>query len=80
AYPNPFNSETVIEYALPQRADVTLAIYDLNGRLVNELVSGERSAGWHKVRFDGSAFATGQYLVRLNYPGGSEVRKVVLVK
>jgi len=34
--PNPFNGETVISFELPEAGDITLAVYDLSGRLVYE--------------------------------------------
>ena len=45
-YPNPFNPETWIPYQLAEPADVTLAIYDMNGQLVRRLVVGTSSGGY----------------------------------
>jgi 3-phytase len=52
-YPNPFNAEAVIEYALPQSAAVRLVIYNLLGQPIRILVDGMESAGFKKVRWDG---------------------------
>ncbi len=52
-YPNPFNPETMIEYSLPEASQVTISIYDANGRLVRQLVSSQRTAGIHDVKWDG---------------------------
>jgi hypothetical protein len=70
-YPNPFNAETTIEFALPQDAPVRLAVYNLLGQLVRELVNERRSAGYVKVHWDGlndfgDVVASGIYLVRLH--------------
>lgn len=52
-YPNPFNPNTTIEYHLPQIAAVELIVYDLQGRKVRELLHEVKSAGCHKVQWDG---------------------------
>jgi len=52
-YPNPFNPGTEIPFALPERAQVTLQIFDLNGRLVTTLVNGTLDAGYHRVTWNG---------------------------
>jgi len=64
-YPNPFNPTTTIEYALPVRSYVTLAVYNMLGGMVSELVNWQVEAGYHEVRFDGSRLASGVYLYRL---------------
>jgi len=52
-YPNPFNSTTIIKYHLPERAHVTLRIFNLLGQLVKTLVNMEQSAGYKTVCWDG---------------------------
>ncbi|MBU0517601.1 hypothetical protein KJ564_01530, partial [bacterium] len=52
AYPNPFNPTTNINFDLPDAGQVKLAVYDLQGRLVQTLVDGHRNAGVHQVSFD----------------------------
>ena len=64
-YPNPFNPETTIRYALPQAGNVRLAVYDLLGQEVAVLVDGSRPAGHHTVRFDGDDLPSGSYVYRL---------------
>jgi hypothetical protein len=64
-YPNPFNPTTVILYDVPERAHVTLTVYDILGREVAMLVDETESAGRHNVVFNAKALATGVYLYRL---------------
>jgi hypothetical protein len=64
-YPNPFNPSTTIEYALPQRSYVTLAVFDALGQRVVTLVQGEKDAGYHRAVFDAAGLASGVYLYRL---------------
>jgi len=52
-YPNPFNSGTVIPFALPEDQDVELNVFNLDGQQVATLVDGTRPAGTHAVRWDG---------------------------
>ncbi|MFB6273197.1 MAG: cohesin domain-containing protein [Salinibacter sp.] len=84
-YPNPFRSQTTLKYALPERSDVTIQVFDLLGRKVRTLARGSQEAGTHTVRWDargqgGGSVASGTYLVRLR--AGDQIRtmKVTLVK
>lgn len=86
AYPNPFNPSTKIRYGLPERSRVRLEVYNMLGNVVADLVSGERSSGYHEIVWLAEGLPTGVYLVRLQSESlesnktflGS--RKVVLVK
>ena len=79
-YPNPFNSQTRIDYGLPQPAYVNLTIYDLAGRQVAELSHNRLPAGIQSVTFNGSGLTNGVYIIRLEVNGCISQRKIVLVK
>jgi len=79
-YPNPFNPETTIRFALPEASRVSLGIYDLSGRLVATLMNGFRTAGTHEVTFDASKLASGIYLYRLQAGEYVAAGKMVLMK
>lgn len=86
-YPNPFNPQTKINFALAQNSNVRLVIYDYLGREVSELVNGEFSAGTYSADFNasiGGGLASGVYFYRLtaDYPGGNyvETRRMMLIK
>ena len=79
-YPNPFNPETTIRYALPERSPVRLSVYDLAGREVAALVDGVQPAGEHAARFDGSDLPSGSYVYRLQVGEEVETRTMTLVK
>lgn len=79
-YPNPFNPATVISYQLPAAGFVTLNIYDVNGKLIKELVNEKQNAGSYEVNFDGSELPSGTYVYRITAGEFTETRKMVLVK
>ena len=45
-YPNPFNPITQIKYELPEASLVKITIYDMMGRIVNNLVSSQQNTGY----------------------------------
>jgi hypothetical protein len=84
--PNPFRGETRFLFALPgEKAAVRLTVYDLAGRRVRSLVSGELPGGRHSVTWDGrndegGHVATGVYVYRLESGAQSLTRKLVLLR
>ena len=79
-YPNPFNPETTIRYALPERARVRLMVYDVLGRKVAVLVDDDQLPGSYTARFDAASLPSGAYVYRLEAGSFSETRKMVLLK
>jgi hypothetical protein len=83
-YPNPFNPSTTIEYDLHNASEVTLAVYDVNGKLVKELFTGRQNAGNYKYDFNtadiGVTISSGVYYYRLQTAEHSLVKSMVLVK
>ncbi len=84
AYPNPFNPQTTIRYDVPHETDVSIVIYDLQGRRVRTLVD-EQKSGSHKVIWDGTnsaggKVASGLYLYHIKAGDFSETHKVTLLK
>ena len=79
-YPNPFNPQTTIDYALPQAGDVSLVVYDMLGREVDVLLDGPQAAGRHTVRFGANHLPNGAYVYRLVAADKTITRTMVLVK
>jgi hypothetical protein len=83
--PNPVRSSTSIGFSLPKPSTVSLAVYDVAGRLVRELASGTWGAGVHSVSWNGAdasgaPAAGGVYLYRLSTPDGELTKTLTLVK
>jgi hypothetical protein len=84
-YPNPFNPDTNLRFSLPERQSVTLAVYDLRGRLVRTLWSGEAHAGEHSISWSGTDDAgrlasSGMYVARLSSPHGASVVRMLMIR
>lgn len=84
-YPNPFNPSTEIQYDLPTRSKVELAIYNILGEKVADLVNGEQGAGsyvatWDGRNLQGHTVASGVYLYRLKAGDFLQTRKMLLMK
>ena len=84
-YPNPFNPLTRISFRLERDAQVSLRVYDVQGRLVRTLVDDYLAAGPRLVEWDGSddqgrSVASGTYYLRLQGGGTYLSRTVNLLK
>ena len=81
AYPNPFRGTTNIEFTLAHDANVALEVYDLKGAKVAMLYKGESEADEvHRFEFNGSAYGSSMYIVKM--VSGSEVKylKIIMVE
>ena len=83
--PNPFNSSTILRFALPQAADIELTIYNLAGQKVAHLTRGWHAAGHYTTHWDGRndagvRLATGVYIYRLRAGEQVQVRKLLLLR
>lgn len=83
-YPNPFNPSTIISFAIAENSMVTLEVFDLLGRKVNELVNEELNSGTYSTAFDGSGLSSGVYFYHLNAvsvnSNFSKTMKLILTK
>ncbi len=84
-YPNPFNPSTTIAYEVARGAEVSLAVYDVDGALVRVLSRGRVGAGRHQVPWDGTddrgrRVASGVYFARLVAGDEIDTGRLVLLK
>ena len=52
-FPNPFNGTTIIPFELEETSQISLKVYDVSGRVVNELLTGEKPTGTYHIEWDG---------------------------
>ncbi|MCF7809252.1 MAG: T9SS type A sorting domain-containing protein [Candidatus Marinimicrobia bacterium] len=84
-YPNPFNPSTTISFEIPQADYVNLSVYDLQGRVVTELMNTDLSPGTYEVQWsgldkDGYQVPSGIYIYTLRTAASSESRRMLLLK
>lgn len=82
-YPNPFNASTSISYFLPDDASVKLAVFDILGNQIQQLVNQYQFPGEHKIVWNPNR-ASGIYFCKLDIQHGDEKRsatqKMLLLK
>ncbi|MBC8376836.1 MAG: T9SS type A sorting domain-containing protein [FCB group bacterium] len=84
-YPNPFNPSTILAYEVAKASEIILAIYSINGQLVQTLVSETKAAGSYEVMWQGrdrsgKPVSTGLYMARFQAGDFSSVVKMLYLK
>ena len=79
-YPNPFNPTTNIKYFIPKESQVSLKVFDVLGREVENLVSTKQAAGTYQVNFNASKLASGVYIYRIIAGDFVKSMKMMLIK
>ena len=84
-YPNPFNPSTIIQYDVPELSQISLTLYDLSGREINQLVketqqSGLKTVVWDGKDFMGNRLGAGIYIYQLKSGNYVESKKMIFVK
>lgn len=75
----------IVMYQLPQAQKVSLAVYDITGKLITTLEDGYKNAGSYKVRWNGrdssgKEVSNGIYFFRLETPNQVLTKKAVVIK
>ncbi|MBC8203988.1 MAG: T9SS type A sorting domain-containing protein [FCB group bacterium] len=79
-YPNPFNPETTISFAIPNNGRVFLKIFNVLGEHVATLMDGELNAGYYQLNWRAEGLSSGMYFYKLEAPGFSSVKKMILMR
>jgi hypothetical protein len=79
-YPNPFNGSTNIEYSLSQPGRVTVVIYDILGRKIENLIDENQAAGKYLINWNADNYPTGIYFVRLKMGDYSDTIKITMIR
>ena len=85
AYPNPFNAQTTIEFAIPADGHAKLMILNSQGQIVSTLVNQFMSAGSYRTSWNGNddsgkAVGGGIYFYRLKVGDHEQAKKMTLLK
>jgi len=84
-YPNPFNPITTLKYDLPEDSFVDITVYDMLGKIVNNLVNKNQNSGSKLVQWDatnnqGKPVSAGVYLYKIQAGEFSQTKKMILLK
>jgi hypothetical protein len=80
AYPNPFNNKTIIKYGLPESGLVSIDLFDISGRLIENLLRTDVKAGYHFFELNASSLGSGLFLLKVDVNGFSSVKKLIMIK
>ncbi|MEN9521896.1 MAG: hypothetical protein RL065_273 [Bacteroidota bacterium] len=76
-YPNPFESNTTVDFNLQKSQNVKVLLFSVSGQLINTIVDEALSEGNHKLNIDATTLTTGQYLLLIKNNEGIVVKKIV---
>ncbi len=80
AYPNPLNSQAMIEYTLPRAGRYALVVYDMNGAEITRLADEWRDAGAYRTMWDANGIPSGTYVLNLNTSNLNTTKTINLIK
>jgi hypothetical protein len=83
--PNPFSPMTTIRFAVPEPCEVNLSVHDVKGNRIAMLYAGYCESGRHERAWDGRdrdgrSIAPGIYFIRMEAPGFTDTRKMILLR
>lgn len=79
-YPNPFNPSTILLYELAKDAPVSVIVYNMQGRVVDNLYNGSQNRGQHELIWNASSYESGLYFVVFKTSDFQTTQKVMLLK
>lgn len=79
-YPNPFNPTTQINYSIPEKAHITIKVYDVLGNELSTLVNEEKAMGNYTLEFKASSYVSGVYFYRLQSNNYSDTKKLIVLR
>ena len=79
-YPNPFNPITNLSFSVPIESHIKIVIYDIQGRLVEEILNNSMEPGIHNVQWVANNYASGIYFVNMMSGDFSTTQKITLLK
>ena len=80
AYPNPFNPVTNFYVEVPAFSQVSIRIYDISGKMIDQILKGSLAKGTYEMRWDANDFPSGIYFISLLSEKKHITNKVILLK
>lgn len=80
ASPNPTQGETLFQYNLKTAANVNLSVFDMNGKLVDRIISENQAAGAHQATWIANDLPNGIYFYNMLIDGATASGKIILSK
>lgn len=79
-FPNPFNPTTNISFSIPKAGPVKITVYDITGKVMNELVNENLAAGKYNTTWDATKYSSGVYFCKMQAGEFTEMKKMTLIK
>lgn len=80
-YPNPFNSDLIIQYKIPAKSDVEVSVFGLDGKLIRTLVDSIQNKGEYSITWNaGNPLGSGLYFIHLRHSSVTKTIKVLYLK
>ena len=71
-YPNPLTTTTTVNYQINTAANVSIRVFDITGRQIDELVNARQEASYYTATWDATTFEKGVYMIEL-YINGTKI-------
>jgi len=79
-YPNPFNSSTIIEFEIKKSGDISIEIFDITGKKIDEIINGYYTNGKYSIKYNAENLNSGIYFYRLKTETMNLTKKFILIK
>ena len=79
-YPNPFNPITSIDYTIAEKSNLSIEVYNLQGRIINKIVKDRIDPGYYTFNWDGTNEPSGIYIIKVQISDTIKIYRTVLIK
>ena len=79
-YSNPFNPYANIVYGVPELSQVTVTVYDIQGRQITVLQNELQSPGYHAIQWDAAQYSSGVYFIEMLSGDFRQIKRVLHMK
>ena len=79
-YPNPFNPIANIDFSIPEDIQISISIFDINGREIESLYDDIMISGFHSISWNADRYSSGIYFIRFKTESSIINQKLMLIK